>query len=322
MKKTWKGILGACVSISMLLGGTMPVTALNIGDWPDYQWVESPILYEEDLFVSDEDNPLDGHLTISTDLFYIIRTDMEEVTADTLGLPETADIQRLSNLNDFQQLSHSYLYRQNCYRVNGSDISEEWLEILMQHPEVDVVVQEYRSGFTPHGTLGVIFYTNEEVELTPEDFPDLMVDRVDNGSYSTEQSHVLFLSEESFKNGIDYNALYEALEENTEIEMTDLRKLCYQTIDDNGYYLSQETVTLRYQYTASKGDITALGDMNQNYDYDLQDATAILTQYAQTAAGLEHEESAYADVNQDGTVDITDATEVLLKYARAAAGLD
>ena len=74
-----------------------------------------------------------------------------------------------------------------------------------------------------------------------------------------------------------------------------------------------------------------LGDADQDTEITINDATMVLTYYAQIAAGLEYafnEDEAYnekiktyVDINQDGMINITDATAILTYYAKNAAGL-
>lgn len=63
-------------------------------------------------------------------------------------------------------------------------------------------------------------------------------------------------------------------------------------------------------------------DIDGDGNADITDATAILSSYAENAAGIQKAaESDPMDVNGDGTVDLQDATYVLTYYAEAAAGL-
>ncbi len=74
-----------------------------------------------------------------------------------------------------------------------------------------------------------------------------------------------------------------------------------------------------------------LGDADQDTEITINDATMVLTHYAQIAAGLEYsfnEDEAYnekiksyVDINQDEMINITDATAILTYYAKNAAGL-
>lgn len=67
-----------------------------------------------------------------------------------------------------------------------------------------------------------------------------------------------------------------------------------------------------------------LGDMNESGRLEIEDASMILTIYAQAASGTLYAPSAYqmlaGDVNEDSKIDITDATCVLNVYAGQAAG--
>ncbi|MBQ8724307.1 MAG: hypothetical protein IJY74_01375, partial [Oscillospiraceae bacterium] len=74
-----------------------------------------------------------------------------------------------------------------------------------------------------------------------------------------------------------------------------------------------------------------LGDADQDTEITINDATLVLTYYAENAAGLEYvfnEDEAYnekikgyVDINQDSVIDITDATAILTYYAQNAAGM-
>ncbi|MGN0593258.1 MAG: dockerin type I domain-containing protein [Ruminococcus sp.] len=72
---------------------------------------------------------------------------------------------------------------------------------------------------------------------------------------------------------------------------------------------------------------TATGDVAQDSQITISDATAVLTIYAKQAAGIsvdEYTESQKkaADINADDRMDISDATAILTYYARNAAGLN
>lgn len=55
----------------------------------------------------------------------------------------------------------------------------------------------------------------------------------------------------------------------------------------------------------------------------IDDATAVLAIYAETAAGMETSgNTAAADIDGNGSVDITDATAILTYYAQYSAGMD
>ncbi|MDE6019956.1 MAG: hypothetical protein K2H01_03015 [Ruminococcus sp.] len=63
-------------------------------------------------------------------------------------------------------------------------------------------------------------------------------------------------------------------------------------------------------------------DIDGSGKADITDATAILTAYAENAAGLQKADADdKMDVNGDGEVNIEDATYVLTYYAEAAAGI-
>ena len=321
MKRTMKGLLAVCTSITMLWGSTISVFAFDPLSLPMYQWVEVPTVYEDGEYVSDEDDPLMGTVSYGTtgDTF-VIRTDLEEVTAEVLGLPETAEILEVSSLHMFQALKASYIYSQNYYWVKADGAGQACKELLMENPDVDVVVQEYRTNYMAHGRLGVMIYTTEDAELTVEDFPDLMVEEVDN---LQGKAHAVFLYEEAFENGIDYNVLYEAIESDMELGISKLSRICTQYGREGGY-AHIEIVPNRYEYVLQKGEMVSAGDMDEDLVYEIEDATEILTLYAQYGAGLLPDDAdlSKADYNQDGTVDIADATEVLTRYARVGAGLE
>lgn len=67
------------------------------------------------------------------------------------------------------------------------------------------------------------------------------------------------------------------------------------------------------------------GDINGDGTIGIEDATLVLSIYANSCAGIdmqdEGNDTAYADINGDGDVDITDATCILNYYAHNMAGL-
>lgn len=67
------------------------------------------------------------------------------------------------------------------------------------------------------------------------------------------------------------------------------------------------------------------GDINGDGTIGIDDATLVLSIYANSCAGIdmqdEGNDTAYADINGDGDVDITDATCILNYYAHNMAGL-
>ena len=68
------------------------------------------------------------------------------------------------------------------------------------------------------------------------------------------------------------------------------------------------------------------GDIDSNGTVDISDATAVLSMYAESAAGISSAiytsaASDPADINGDGSIDISDATAILIYYTQNAAGL-
>lgn len=64
-----------------------------------------------------------------------------------------------------------------------------------------------------------------------------------------------------------------------------------------------------------------MGDVDGDEAISISDATAVLTHYAQSAAGLESVSISNADIDIDGTITIQDASFILTYYARIGAGI-
>lgn len=84
-------------------------------------------------------------------------------------------------------------------------------------------------------------------------------------------------------------------------------------------------VTTTTATTTTEPELEA-GDLDNDGTISINDATLVLSAYAQLAAGNDTEltaaQKAAADLNHDGVVDISDATCILIYYAKTAAGLD
>lgn len=77
---------------------------------------------------------------------------------------------------------------------------------------------------------------------------------------------------------------------------------------------------------ASATPIRKLGDVDEDGVIAVEDAVAILTDYARTSAALESNFTAsqkrLSDVDFDGSISVEDAVAVLTYYAKKSAGLD
>ncbi len=91
--------------------------------------------------------------------------------------------------------------------------------------------------------------------------------------------------------------------------------------------MNPAVVSYEYQLEAGTGTSeTVTGDIDGNGTVDISDATAVLSIYAESAAGISpaiytSAASNPADVNGDGVVSLDDATAILLYYAQTASGL-
>lgn len=300
----------------------------SYNDIPYYQWTDTPALFGEDIiFVSDEDNPLKGFITrepVVSKVFF--RTEMETVNAETLGLPEGTEIIKP---NDFYGELNSYVNtRDGYYCVKGYNFGSDVIDTLTANSDVDCVVTETINFFTPQGTLGVYFTTEYEAELTPEDFEGMMVASVENSAYNEEtgtQSHHVFLSEEAFANGIDYNVLYNYISTDTELNAAKTEHFFYnyrEEYDGKVLYSNIALAPHKYAYTSLKGSIYAAEDVDSDLYITITDATQTLTHYAENAVTDVPEYKSQFDVNADGTADISDATMILTAYADNAAGME
>ena len=328
MKKATGRIIAAVSAVSMML--SQAVTASAYSQIPMYQWTDSPkLLTETTAFVSDVENPLEGFIANTPYISaYFFKTDMENVTAEALGLPEDTEISRPSK-GSFYDMESSYIYTDDSYyMIKGYRLDEAWSSILTENTEIDAVAAETMNPFTTQGTLGVYFTTDYEAELTPEDFPDMMVASVDNHSYDAEsgtQYHYVFLSAEAFENGVDYNVLYDYIADNTDITPVETRRLVYNhCVEYEGemQYYTNEIAPHRYAYTMHKGSIFAAEDVDSDLTISISDATITLQRYAENAVSATPEYHAQYDVYVDGKADISDATEILFAYTEAAAGLN
>ncbi len=94
-------------------------------------------------------------------------------------------------------------------------------------------------------------------------------------------------------------------------------------------WLAMNPVVVSYEYQLDAGTDTpesVTGDIDGNGTVDISDATAVLSLYAEGAAGITpaiytSTEINPADVNGDGVVSVDDATAILLYYAQTASGL-
>lgn len=94
-------------------------------------------------------------------------------------------------------------------------------------------------------------------------------------------------------------------------------------------WLAINPAVVSYEYQLDAGTDTSepvTGDIDGNGTVDISDATAVLSMYAESAAGITPAiyigaASNPADVNGDGVVSLDDATAILLYYAQTASGL-
>ncbi len=94
-------------------------------------------------------------------------------------------------------------------------------------------------------------------------------------------------------------------------------------------WLAMNPAVVSYEYQLDAGTDTpepVTGDIDGNGTVDISDATAVLSIYAESAAGITpaiytSAASDPADVNGDGVVSLDDATAILLYYAQTASGL-
>lgn len=145
--------------------------------------------------------------------------------------------------------------------------------------------------------------TESDVELMPEMFDDT--------GYKVE--HVYEENPGEWLVYFDYNGI----ESYTEFDAA---------VREKDGVLSSEIDLYINESTASSFTFETIAndkcDVDGNGVVDISDVTAILSSYAENAAGIQKAaESDPMDVNGDGTVDLQDATYVLTYYAEAAAGL-
>ncbi|MBQ8724754.1 MAG: hypothetical protein IJY74_03675 [Oscillospiraceae bacterium] len=328
MKKTTRRIIASTLAVSALFTQAFTVSAYNsYNDIPYYQWTDSPKYFgETEVYVSDVDDPLEGFIAKAPHISRVyFRTDMENVTAEALGLPEGTEI---AKANSFFGEYDSYVNKRDGYYMIGVyNIGSDIVDVLAANPDVDSVVTETFNSFTPTGTLGVYFTTDYEAVLTPEDFEGMMVAVVESSAYSEEagvQYHHVFLSEEAFANGVDYNILYDYVCNNTDLNAAKTERFFYNTreeYDGKILYTSIALAPHKYAYTSIKGSIYAAEDVDSDLYITITDAVQTLQHYAENAVSDVPEYNAQFDVNADGAADISDATLILTAYAEAAAGL-
>ena len=329
MKKTTRRIIAFTLAVSALFTQAFTASAYNsYNDIPYYQWTDTPKYFgETDVYVSDVDDPLEGFIANAPYVSRVyFRTDLENVTAEELGLPEGTEI---TNANSFFGESDSYVNKRNgYYMIREYNIGSDVIDTLTANSDVDCVVTETINFFTPQGTLGVYFTKDYEAELTPEDFEGMMVASVENSTYNEEtgtQSHHVFLSEEAFANDIDYNVLYDYICNNTELNAKYAERFFYNSVyEENGQkvYSCIELAPHKFAYTSLKGSIYAAEDVDSDLYITITDATQTLTHYAENAVTDVPEYKSQFDVNADGTADISDATMILTAYADNAAGME
>lgn len=323
MTKTKKGIIGITVALSMILSHALAASAYY--GIPDYQWTDTPELFGEGItFVSNEDNPLEGFVSRApyvSGVFF--KTDMENVTAEMLGLPEDTKIERPGSY-DFYNMKNSYIYGDESYYMIPYGLDDEIINTLVSNDEVDAVVTETCNWFSAAGTLAICIVSEQASELTPDDFDGMMVEKVvhmaDNEFMPSPNICYVHLSAEAFENGIDYNVLYDYILNDMDIEYTKIDCEAYE-IDSEGLYLIIEIAPHKYAYTLHKGDMTAAEDANGDYSITLDDAVTVLQSYASNAVASEPVYNESHDANGDGTVDLDDAVQILTRYANDAVGL-
>ncbi|MBQ8725453.1 MAG: hypothetical protein IJY74_07290, partial [Oscillospiraceae bacterium] len=94
-------------------------------------------------------------------------------------------------------------------------------------------------------------------------------------------------------------------------------------------WLAMNPAVVSYEYQLDAGTDTSepvTGDIDGNGTVDISDATAVLSMYAESAAGISpaiytSAASNPADVNGDGAVNLDDAAAILTYYAQNASGL-
>lgn len=96
------------------------------------------------------------------------------------------------------------------------------------------------------------------------------------------------------------------------------------TENDDGTYTV--TLTSGKEINIQSADaelVTVKGDVNGDGRVMIDDATAVLAIYAETAAGIDVTgNTAAADIDGNGSIDITDATAILTYYAQYSAGMN
>lgn len=328
MTKTKKGIIGITVALSMVLSHALTASAyLDYNDLPYYSWRDTPWIYStDDMCISLESNPLKGFISfkpITSGIFF--RTDMENVTAEALGLPEGTEIVRPENY-DFFNLKSSYLYGdESFYHISKWGVDAEIIDALVANEQIETVVTETFNWFSSSDTLAICIVSEQAAELTPDDFEGMMVEKVvhmaDNEFMPNSNICYVHLSAEAFDNGVDYNVLYDYILNDMDIEYTSVECGSYE-IDGAGLYLTVEIAPHRYVYTTLKGEFTAAAeDANGDYSITLDDAVTVLQSYASNAVASEPVYNESHDTNGDGSVDLDDAVQILTRYANDAVGL-
>ncbi len=93
--------------------------------------------------------------------------------------------------------------------------------------------------------------------------------------------------------------------------------------DDGTYTVTLTSGKVINIQSADAELVTVKGDVNGDGRVMIDDATAVLAIYAETAAGMETSgNTAAADIDGNGSIDITDATAILTYYAQYSAGMD
>lgn len=328
MTKTLRRITAAAIAVMALFGNTLTASAyLDYEDLPYYSWRDTPWIYStDDMCISLESNPLKGFISfkpITSDVFF--RTDMENVTAEALGLPEGTEIKHPESY-DFFNLKSSYLYGdESFYQISDWGVDAEIIDALVANEQIETVVTETFNWFSSSDTLAICIVSEQAAELTPDDFEGMMVERVvhmaDNEFMPSPNICYVHLSAEAFDNGIDYNVLYDYILNDMDIEYTSVECGSYE-IDGAGMYLTVEIAPHRYVYTTLKGEFTAAAeDANGDYSITLDDAVTVLQSYADNAVASEPAYNESHDANADGTVDLDDAVQILTRYANDAVGL-
>lgn len=329
MKKTTRRIIAFTLAVSALFTQAFTASAYNsYSDIPNYQWTDTPKYFgETDVAVSLADDPLQGFMSYSpyvSELFF--HTDMENVTAAALGLPEGTELVKPSNF--YGELNTYVNSRSGYYSIKGTNFGSDIINALVENPDVDCVVTETLNWYTAVGNLGVSFTTDYEAEFVPEDFKDMMAASVHNDAYDEEsgmQTHYVFLSEEAFANGIDYNVLYDYINTDVELSAANTERFFYNNCyeyEGNMMFEAVEIAPHKFAYTALKGSIYAAEDVDSDLYITITDATQTLTYYAENAVTDVPEYKSQFDVNADGTADISDATMILTAYAENAAGME